>query len=667
MDTPTTTVEQQNKDAHPVGSVKGIDGYRSLKLVRLDQVVSSFVEDAYDSLKVALPDPGDTAKVDVDHQIVQNNDNPKKNLLLALHRAKQRLMRLDIICQWSHKAKAAVQCKRALDACRQDSEALVAAADQLAYLHSELLHTKAPLFDVPLAYKILCERNFEILPRTIWKEVLGDQTFSISFSDPYFKLSEAEKDQFCKDRMLFAMKSRLVEDMSNGHIPKSCQTTIDCERMTVRISSQYTLYKVEIALVPAPSIERIMESWDLKMNGKVGSPEKSNGVHSWRWTVLSLEILPDLSNKAESSNWISPGTMGAVKSAVNSMMWLSADFMTLLKVGVMDKDVLEDQRKTFGEAPLLQLDTMLSKISSHILVGVVLVEAARALESGSWKDLVKVTKPVGANGIRIEMWNGIPIMQQNVLAEDHGSRYQAAIEIVVKMSGEVKAQVYPDVHDATNDALAYICCKNGSCYMNLNNYLLWTASQLAALQIEGIQSCMQTELSNHVHLKGTASALSVDSESGVNQSPVIQMLVHNENILSLCINLKTGYPMFILGPSVLGDGFAYKKALSLVESIDRHLKSQIKEIKNVSVVKGWTLAMHYCSMVARTSLDLWAEMVTLISLEHLLVRNPFSNLQRCENIPTLVGQSGQQAKVFRSSGRLLSSTIRVRQNWLSIY
>ena len=644
MDTPTTTVEQQNQDDHPVGSVKGIDGYKSLKLVRLDQVISSFVEDAYDSLKGALPDPVDKRKVDGDQIVVQDNANVKKKLLLALHRAKQRLMRLDIICQWSHKAKAAVQCKRALDACRQDSEALVAAADQLAYLHSELLHTKAPLFDVPLAYKILCQGNFEILPRRIWKEILSDKVLSISFSDPYFELNEVDKDRICKDRMLFALKSKLVEDMSNGHIPESCQISIDSERMTGILSSQYSLYKVEIALVPAPPIERIMESWDL--NGEASSPERSNGVDYWRWTVFSIEILPDLNNTVESSNWISPGTMSAVKSAVNSMMWLCADFMTVRKLG-MERGILEDQRQAFGEAPLLQLDTLLLKISSHILVGVVLVEAARALESGSWKDLMKVTKPIGANGIRIEIWHGIPVMEENLLAENQGSQSQAAIEIILKISGEVKAQIHPDVHGATNDALSYICSNEGSSSMNLNNYLLRTASQLAALQIEGIHNYMQTELSNHTHLKGGSSVLNIASGSGANQSPMIEMIAHNENILSLSINLKTGYPLFILGPSVLDDGFAYEEALGLVESIDRRLKSQIKEIKNALLPKGWTLAMHYCSMVARTSLDLWAEMVTLISLRHLLVRNPFSNLKRCENVPTLVEESGKHTLCFQ--------------------
>ena len=88
--------------------------------MRLDRVLLDVVEKAYDDLMRALTEEEET-----------------DSLGLALAKAKQRLVRAEILTRWaSLKWEATVQCARMLAACEEEEHGLVAAADQLAYLHS---------------------------------------------------------------------------------------------------------------------------------------------------------------------------------------------------------------------------------------------------------------------------------------------------------------------------------------------------------------------------------------------------------------------------------------------------------------------------------------------------------------------------------------------------
>ena len=140
--------------------------FSALSLVRLDQVVAHVVEQAYDDVVKAMAMAGTTTTEGREGELEEDGlglgleRKAGRRLAVALMTARQKLSRLDILMQWaSLKWEASVQCARMLAACAEEEQALVAAADQLAYLHSELLHTRTPLFDVCRGYGVLVERR----------------------------------------------------------------------------------------------------------------------------------------------------------------------------------------------------------------------------------------------------------------------------------------------------------------------------------------------------------------------------------------------------------------------------------------------------------------------------------------------------------------------------
>jgi len=95
----------------------------------------------------------------------------KRALLLHLAATRQRLQRLDVLLQWCHKATAVAECKRVLEVAAQHSDALRHSADQLAYLHGEILDMAAPPYDVPTALHVLQTGGRRQLPTVIEEEL----------------------------------------------------------------------------------------------------------------------------------------------------------------------------------------------------------------------------------------------------------------------------------------------------------------------------------------------------------------------------------------------------------------------------------------------------------------------------------------------------------------
>jgi hypothetical protein len=68
---------------------------------------------------------------------------------------RQRLQRLDVVVQWSHKARAVAECQRVLEVADSHATAFRDTADQLAYLHGELEALKSPAYDLATAVHVL--------------------------------------------------------------------------------------------------------------------------------------------------------------------------------------------------------------------------------------------------------------------------------------------------------------------------------------------------------------------------------------------------------------------------------------------------------------------------------------------------------------------------------
>lgn len=71
-----------------------------------------------------------------------------------LHASRQQLQRLGVVVAWSAKARAVAECRRVMQAAAVHAAALQDAADQLAYLHSELTATAAPAYDIATAVQV---------------------------------------------------------------------------------------------------------------------------------------------------------------------------------------------------------------------------------------------------------------------------------------------------------------------------------------------------------------------------------------------------------------------------------------------------------------------------------------------------------------------------------
>ncbi len=84
----------------------------------------------------------------------------KLKLVAYLHATRQRLLRLLVLVQWAHKARAVSEVSRVLGTAANHANALRDAADNLAYLHSELEATAVAHHDVATAMHVLQSGEF---------------------------------------------------------------------------------------------------------------------------------------------------------------------------------------------------------------------------------------------------------------------------------------------------------------------------------------------------------------------------------------------------------------------------------------------------------------------------------------------------------------------------
>lgn len=567
-------------------------------------------------------------------------------------------MRLDILLQWSHKAKAAVQCKRVLDSCHQDGDAMVATADQLAYLHSELLHTRAPVFEVPLSFRILRDGDFQLLPNRIWKEVGLEKgkLFSKTKGDGGGWGERRKKASL--QRMMFLLRSKVMEDIQ-GH-EQYLEVEFRNEDATVLLRSKQSLFEVVLCLAPAPSPEVTVRKW-CSDDVELGKTHDVKLTESWRWRVLSTRLLPLLYNV----HIVSPGTLDLTRQSVEDRMWVASDMQVLQSLGLQEQSRMEFRSNTeakdsviphWVESPMKAATSIMARISSHILVGVVLTDSARALESGSWKGLIKVGKPLSGNGIRIELWCNLPTISVDMCEKSKSDalfdeqqwdgKDHVGAELEVKLiASEIKASVIPGGTEACSVSIAELCGlgENGS--VDLNRVLLRIAKDFSSRVLECIACLLRRSVRSHETIADYFVVSFVFGEG--NEPPRLDLIAYNEAIMSLSIHLKSGYPIFLPGFSILEDGPVSDHAQRLIKTANGHLKRSMQGMNDLSKAMGKPMAAYYCSFVATKTLHVWSELVSLISFRHTLYQNPLCGLEECSQVPGVLKESDKYTFCYK--------------------
>ena len=732
----------------------------SNSLVRLDQMTARVVEQAYDDVMKA----------------VSKKEGSGTALAQALVRTKQLLTRMDIIAQWaSLKWEATVQCARVLAACDEEEHALMAAADQLAYLHSELLHTKTPVFDVCTAYKVLAERDaVALLPRGLWMEAEIDVRALSGNSDVRGFL----------ERTMYLLRARVVAEhrreqasvgagVRRGRVAYGVR--FDETRGSVVVWAQEGLYEAEMCLVPAPGVDVVVAKWrsaeaarreqeragvqedagkregahvagmDVDDGGSKGLQDQgadvddADGVErvdeevdpelikacaskpefQWRWRILSVKLLPFL---ASNVTRVSAAALQVLRQQIEERLWAFADHQVLQALGLAkegdgrDSGIIDDgsdgrggsrdsedgvhgttatatTKDLAGTSALELVDVRLRSLSSHVLIGVVVADSARALESGTWEGAMKVGKPPGSNGIRIELWCGIPVVSEeesrvlessDVFEDDvefDPRPHYASFEVLLDLAGTLTPKCFPDTillaAKESGDAsriVSQLCASDmGDGSNNLDRLLLRLTACLASSQLGSIRSSMLRQLQTFGNLdvhtsifyhdnNAEGSKVGPDPDTDVpasgtansrnarSEAPRIDVVSCGETVISVTTNLKTGIPSFMLGSSIVEDGLVFHGARDAVRSANALLIEEIRGLKTLVLPRNASSSMYLCSTVAKHALNLCAELVSFVSVRHLLAKSPFNKLAACERTPGMLIDAAKHTTCYRLDG-----------------
>ncbi len=317
----------------------------------------------------------------------------KRALLQHLNATKQRLHRLQILLQWCHKASAVAECKRVLEVSSTHANAFRDAADQLVYLHGELVHSKAPAYDVPTAIHVLSSGGYAALPTIIENELKvvapGKDKKNATSKNSNLQTTpeQLEKGKAVLRRLDFLIRSKLLEE--------GVPTGMRVERISngeAVVSSSTKQYTATISLVPAPSTEVTLAKWtppgteqqqqqqeqeiaqpikqEEKDDGGGGDGEKEKdkikieamdidgvtldttatennakddtdtstaaekGVSEtslWRWRLISFQLLP-----SHPPALLPPHLVPWLIRNVEDRMWAASDIQQLIKLGKSD-------------------------------------------------------------------------------------------------------------------------------------------------------------------------------------------------------------------------------------------------------------------------------------------------------------------------------------------
>ncbi|KAL6771468.1 hypothetical protein ACKKBG_A26500 [Auxenochlorella protothecoides x Auxenochlorella symbiontica] len=319
------------------------DTITSLSLVELRALLLEAVRQAHDGLHAvagALPGLEDSER--------------KRALTSQLHASRQQLQRLGVVVAWSAKARAVAECRRVMQAAAVHAAALQDAADQLAYLHSELTATAAPAYDIATAVQVTEQGSYNLLPSSI------EEHAGVSPARPPRSTVRAALAQ-----LDFLIRAKLLQNpRPEGMAVRSISAGV------LTLGGAGGLYTARLTLVPAPEervtlaqygagdraapggrdaseVAQVPQAW-ARAEGDgataVGGPASSaafapatakvkHPAAGWRWRLLSLDLLPEYRGR---EGLAPPQLLAWLQSVLEQRMWAAADVATLRGAGLGD-------------------------------------------------------------------------------------------------------------------------------------------------------------------------------------------------------------------------------------------------------------------------------------------------------------------------------------------
>jgi hypothetical protein len=426
------------------------------RLVPLDHLVQNVAEAAYDDLKALLATLSSQTS-DSDGAVGTQVQDPAGAVLVHLHATRQRLVRLHILLQWCHKARAMAECKRVVEVCTFHLAALKDTANQLSGLTKELSYgfTTVPAYDVATAMLVLnssSRYNIRAILPSIIEEGMKHKVTR----------SKDSKDMGALTHLEYLVREKLVHSLQySGQTIKEIEIVSVTSNGEAVLGSRSRQWTATLSLVPAPSDATILSKWN-PPKPTFGSSDNLSGTEMavvtappsstvnnttkesdrWRWRLISFRLLPEMNLPedclpAPLADWLHRN--------LEDRMWAAADIERLVHkfnlphlVTVPHIASSKDEKESrhigqtssseipeWSQHPLAALHAVLQQASGSLAVGMVLAEQARELENGDWRD----GRLRRLEGAKFQIWSDIDTA--------HNLKRGYTIHIAVSKTGDV--------------------------------------------------------------------------------------------------------------------------------------------------------------------------------------------------------------------------------------
>ena len=177
-----------------------------------------------------------------------------------------------------------------LEVTASHNEAFRDSADQLAFLHGELLASKAPWYDIPSAMHILQQGGYLLLPSIIEEgvsvkpSVFGKEN-SDGSTDDGLEVSRKEEKKVLREMDIILRAKMLEENVPGGMYIEEIK---DGE---VALRHRKGLYRASMSIVPAPSDEVTLAKWSANEAGTT-EKERTEGTEKGKEAISSMQDAP---------------------------------------------------------------------------------------------------------------------------------------------------------------------------------------------------------------------------------------------------------------------------------------------------------------------------------------------------------------------------------------
>ncbi|XP_043688493.1 mediator of RNA polymerase II transcription subunit 14-like [Telopea speciosissima] len=126
--------------------------------VEFSTVVRRVAEESFLTLKDLVEKSKSTEQLDSEKKI---------NLLIYIHKTRQRMLRLNVLAKWCHQVPLVQYCQQLASTLSSHDMCFTQAADSLFFMHEGLQQARAPTYDVPSSIEVLLAGTYQRLPKCI--------------------------------------------------------------------------------------------------------------------------------------------------------------------------------------------------------------------------------------------------------------------------------------------------------------------------------------------------------------------------------------------------------------------------------------------------------------------------------------------------------------------